>query len=176
MKTTHLLLAAVLGLGAGGAVFAADAPATDSRVQVNFSHPDKFTDIRDSYAATDKGEAANLDSIRSYLQDKAAGYLPDGDKLEITFTDIDLAGDFEPWRRPGMDDVRIVKDIYPPRMDLSYKITDASGKVVKQGKRQLRDLAFMSKLSIRRDDPLRYEKDMLDDWLRDDIKPGLAKN
>ena len=41
--------------------------------------------------------------------------VPEGDKLTITFTDIDLAGDFEPWRGPQWDEVRIVKAIYPPR-------------------------------------------------------------
>ena len=63
MKTKHLLLAAVLSLGASGVVLAADTPTADSKVQVNFTNPDKFTDIRDSYSPTEKGEAANIDLI-----------------------------------------------------------------------------------------------------------------
>lgn len=176
MKTKHLILAAALALGLAGITRAADAKDADARVQVAFDHPDKFTDIRDAYMPTDKGKAANLDGIRQYVEERAPRYLADGQKLEVTFTDIDLAGDFEPWHGAGADDVRIVKDIYPPRMDLSYKVTDAAGKVVKEGKRQLRDLAFMMNLSLRRDDPLRYEKELLDRWMRDDLKPGVTKN
>lgn len=176
MKPTLLILAAALGLGPAGLMKAADAPAADSRVQVTFSHPDKFTDVRDSSMPTEKGEAATLDMIRRYVVQQAVRYLPEGQKLDVTFTNIDLAGEFEPWRGPDMDDVRIVKDIYPPRIDLNYKITDASGKVLKAGKRELRDLAFMMKINIRRDDPLRYEKDLLNDWMREDIRPAIAKN
>lgn len=176
MKSTLVILAAALGLGPVGLMKAADAPAADSRVQVTFSNPDKFTDVRDASMPTKKGEAATLDMIRQYVEQKAVRYLPEGQKLNVTFTNIDLAGEFEPWRGPNMDDVRIVKDIYPPRIDLNYQITDASGKVLKEGKRELRDLSFMMKISIRRDDPLRYEKDMLDDWMREDIRPAIAKN
>lgn len=174
MKTKHYILAATLALGLAGAAQATDAKAQDSRIQVSFDQPDKFTDIRDSYMPTDKGKAANLDLIREYVEQRAPHYLADGQKLEVTFTDIDLAGDFEPWHGAGADDVRIIKDIYPPRMDLSYKVTDASGKVVKEGKRQLRDLSFMMNLSLRRDDPIRYEKDLLDRWMRDDLKPAKS--
>ncbi len=92
-----------------------------------------------------------------------------GQKLTVTFTDIDLAGDFEPWRGSEGMDIRIVKDIYPPKMDLEFKLTGADGAVLKEGKRQLRDLAFMAKLSINRNDMLRFEKALLDDWLKEDF-------
>ena len=45
-------------------------------------------------------------------------------------------------------------------------LTEADGAVVKEGKRDLRDMAFMMKLTMGfRDDPLRHEKALLDDWL-----------
>ncbi|MEO6875061.1 MAG: DUF3016 domain-containing protein [Opitutaceae bacterium] len=171
MKTyPKLLLGIVAGLAAISAVLAADpAPKKDSRIEVVFTQPEKFTDVRDSYTGSEMGRKAILDQIRDYLVREAKHYVPEGQKLTIDFTDIDLAGDFEPWRGSQGMDIRIVKDIYPPKMDFDFKLTAADGTVIKEGKRQLRDLMFMSKLSINRTDPLRYEKAMLDDWMRGDF-------
>ena len=170
MKTSTLFLGALAGLAAISAAVAADAPAkTDARVEIVFVQPEKFTDVRDAYVASDVGRQGILDQIRDYLVSRANVYIPAGQKLTVTFTDIDLAGDFEPWRGSEGMDVRIVKDIYPPKMDLEFKLTGADGVVIKEGKRQLRDLMFMSKLSINRNDTLRFEKALLDDWLKSDF-------
>lgn len=134
--------------------------------------PDKYVNVRDGFSASEKGQAANLDSLKQYLEERGNQLVPDGQKLTVTLTEVDLAGDFEPWRDPAMNDVRIVKDIYPPRIDLEFKLTGADGKVLKEGKRELRDLAFMMKLSIQRDDPFRHEKQLLNDWLTRELKPA----
>jgi len=63
-----------------------------------------------------------------------------------------------------------VKDIYPPAIKLVFRLTDAEGNVLKEGKRELRDLAFMMKISMTfRDDSVRHEKALLDDWLRSEF-------
>jgi len=81
-----------------------------------------------------------------------------------------MAGDFEPWRGPRWDDVRVVKEIYPPRIQLTFRLTDAAGNVLKEGKRDLKDLAFLMKINMSfRDDPVRHENALLDDWLRDEF-------
>lgn len=146
------------------------APAPQ-RADVVFVAPDKFTDVRDSYTTTDSGRDAILDQIRSYMLDEARRFIPEGDHLYVSVTDVDLAGDFEPWRGPRWDDVRIVKDIYPPRMALSFRVTDANGQVIKEGARHLQDLAFMMKITPGfQDDPLRHEKAMIDDWFHDEFR------
>jgi hypothetical protein len=76
-----------------------------------------------------------------------------------------LAGDYEPWRGPQFSDVRIVKSIYAPRFKFSFKVTDAAGKTVKEGNEDIRDLAFDMRLTLDRQDPLRFEKDILKDWI-----------
>ena len=90
----------------------------------------------------------------------------EGCKLTVTFTDIDLAGEFEPWRGPQFDEVRIVKDIYPPGFKFAYTLTDANGKVLKEGTENIRDMNFQMRLLIDTNDTLRYEKDILTDWMR----------
>ena len=76
---------------------------------------------------------------------------------------------WRPSRGPQWSDVRVVKDIYPPAIKLAFQLTDAEGHVLKQGDRNLRDMAFMMALSIDRNDSRRYEKALLDDWLREEF-------
>ena len=171
MKTNRLFLCAVAALAAIGTTYAADSAAKAAeKTEVTFSHPEKFADVRDAYMESEKGRDGLLGELKDYIVQRAKNYLPAGETLSITVTDVDLAGDFEPWRGPQTADVRIVKDVYPPKIDLEFKVTDSAGAVVKEGKRQLRDLAFMMKLSINRDDNLRFEKALIDDWLRSDFK------
>lgn len=173
MKTKTILLAAAL---AGGVMFAGAAVVqAKPNVEILFDHPENFTDIKDSYMPTDKGEQANLDEIRDYLVDKASRYLRDGQTLTITFTNIDLAGDFEPQRGPDAADIRVIKDIYPPRLDFTYKVVDAHNKVLKEGKEQLRDMNFLTRTNPINDrDTMPWEKDMLSDWLRSMLR-GIGK-
>lgn len=173
MKTHRFLSLALLGLAPAMALAAAET-RTIARAEVLFFEPQKFTDVKDSYMG-DSDRTTYLDQIRDHLLEQAKYYVPEGHTLSVTFTDIDMAGDFEPWRGPRWDDVRIVKDIYPPRMNLTFRLTDAAGNVVKEGKRELRDLAFMMKITMAfRDDPVRHEKALLDDWLRSDF-PRVRK-
>jgi hypothetical protein len=165
MKSKTLLAAGLLIVGSASSLFAADAATADnkktSRIEVVFQDPEKFADVKEM--------------IKEHLERLAPSFVPEGHKLSVTFTDIDMAGDFEPWRA-NASDVRIVRDIYPPRIDLSYTLTDASGAVVKEGKRALRDLAFQMNISpIGQNEPLRYEKRLLEDWLRSDFGRGKSK-
>lgn len=172
MKSATILAAAFLAvMPLVKAANPVPKPATVPRAEVVFVDPEKFTDVRDSYTGTDSGREATLDQIRDYMLEEAQRFIPDGYKLFVSVTDIDLAGDFEPWRGPRWDDVRVVKDIYPPRINLSFRVTDSSGQVVKEGKRDLRDMAFLMKITTTfRDDPLRHEKTLLDDWFRDEFR------
>jgi hypothetical protein len=171
MKTLRLLITAVAGIAALGRVFAANPPAnSESNIEVTYVHPENFADVRDAYMGSDKGRDGLLAELKDYIVSRAKSYVPADQKLLITVTDVDLAGDFEPWRGPNSMDVRIVKDIYPPKIDLEYRLVRADGTVVKEGKRQLRDLAFMMKININRDDHLRFEKALLDDWLRSEFR------
>ncbi|MBC7369137.1 MAG: DUF3016 domain-containing protein [Undibacterium sp.] len=167
MKTVTRLIVVLLGLVAPLALSARDTAKAPVRTEVIFDHPEKFTDVKDGDFGTDKGRDAILEQIRDFLVERADKALPAGQKLMVTFTDIDLAGDFEPWRGPQFSDVRIVKSIYAPRLSFTYKVTDAAGKIVKEGKEDLRDLAFDMRLTMDRQDPLRYEKDILKDWIRE---------
>jgi hypothetical protein len=160
--------AAILILALAGALRASDPGAgrpPPGRITVEFLEPAGFTDLRER-AWLENDPSLYLPRFREHLEAKAKRFVPAGATLAITFTDIDLAGDFEPWRGPRWDDVRVVRDLYPPRLALDFRVSDADGKVVTQGRRELRDLVFLFKLPLAfPDDPLRHEKALLDDWL-----------
>ena len=59
-----------------------------------------------------------------------------------------------------------MKDIYPPSFKFTYALTDGSGRVLKQGSEDIRDMNFQLRVLIDTSDPLRYEKDILTDWMR----------
>ena len=165
MKLHRLLVVSLLGL-VPLARAASPAP-TDVRAEVLFLEPEKFTDVKDSSMGGDVHRTTYLDQIRDHLIQQARYFVPVGSRLQVTFTDIDMAGDFEPWRGPQFNDIRIVKDLYPPRLVFSFRLTDAEGNVVKEGRRDLRDMAFMMKLTMAtQSDTMRHENALLDDWLR----------
>ena len=175
MKTPALptLLAFLVGATAAGSLFAADkAAASDARVTVVFDHPEKYTDVKDGGLDSDneRGRERYLPQLKAHLEEEAGRRLAPGQKLTVTFSDIDLAGDFEPWHGPQYNDVRILKGIYVPRLTFTFRVTDESGQVVKEGERKLVDLGYQMRITRAfRDDALRYEKDMLGDWLRDEL-------
>ncbi len=167
MKTI-CLFSAFLGLAASS--LHATAANAVSRTDVTFDHPENFTDVKDRALPTDKGRDNILANIRSFIVDRADRILPEGYALRMTFTDIDLAGEFEPQRGARWDDVRIVKAIYPPAFKFTYAVMDPSGKVVRQGSENIRDMTFDSRITFDRGDPLHYEKDFLDDWMRSNLR------
>ena len=177
MRTLPLLLAAAIALGGcastgGSDMLAADAPRAlpaAGPVSVAWEDPATFTEVRHSgnrWAAT---EGDWLNNLATYMRKQAEETLPAGHRLELTIVDIKRAGQYEPWHGPNMQDTRIIRDMYPPRMTLRFRELDANGTVLAEGERKLSDPAFMMNASRFNDsDPLRYEKRMIDSWLRSD--------
>ncbi|MGV8961061.1 MAG: DUF3016 domain-containing protein [Stenotrophomonas sp.] len=181
MKTWTLAgwgLACVLAMGSADAkprnVTDPDAPRAlpgNGPVQVQWNDPAQFTELRQS---TNRFEAQRGDwvtQLAEYLQKSAVRQLPAGQRLDVTITDIKRAGDFEPWRGANLSDVRFIRDIYPPRITLQFKLMDANDHVISEGERKLTDNGYLMSSGMRNDtDPLRYEKRVLDDWLRSELR------
>lgn len=167
---TKLPLLVIFGLVSVGGAFAANAGAPAATVDVTFVAPEKFTDAKEDSFDTEKGRDAILDQLKQHLVTQGARFLAPNQRLEIKVTEVDLAGDFEPWRGANFQDIRVVKDIYPPRMKLEFRLVDADGKAVSEGKRELSNPAFLMSVVMPTNDPLRYDKELLDNWLRREFK------
>lgn len=97
-----------------------------------------------------------------------AATLPADQTLKIDVTDVDLAGDTN---AGGMNRTRIIKHMYSPRMNFSYELLDADGKVLQSDDVVVKDMNFMSGSNLKyRNKSLGYEKKMLDDWFKDTFK------
>lgn len=169
MKNKSLMYAA-LGLVAAGAIFAADPPKAESRVTVTFVQPEKFTDASGEDFNDDRDREHVLASLKSHVEKMAQRYLAAGQSLEVRFVDIDLAGAFESWRGPEYDRIRILKEIYPPRMTLEFRLLGADGKVLAEGKRKLSTLGYLMSHAFPSSDGLRYDKEMLGAWMRQEFR------
>lgn len=184
MKTLSLLLAAVLGLTLAGTGYARQPSVTDpglpralpgdsSPVSVSWTDPTQFTELKFSGNRWEAQRGTWVTDLARYLQTQAAKKLAPGQTMQVTITDIARAGRYEPTANVRMNDIRIVKDIYPPRMTLNFKVLDSNGQVVTEGERKLVDHSFLLNAGITNTDLLRYEKRMIDDWLRNEFKPGV---
>jgi hypothetical protein len=173
MKTRLTTLLCVVGALLAGCETAPKVVngVTAADITINFPHSDKYTECREEMnGATSE---YYLGILRDHLKERAPQYLQKGQKLTVTFNDIDLAGDFLPSGRPDADRIRIIKPIYRPRMDLNFSVTGADGKVVKEGQRTLMNLDYQLDSAVNTttgNRPLFYDKELLTRWLQDEFR------
>ncbi|MFI5326028.1 MAG: DUF3016 domain-containing protein [Candidatus Rokuibacteriota bacterium] len=166
VPTSLAVLALSLAVGA--------AAAQDSRVSVAFAHPDRYADLRLTSVSGDADARALMSELARFLQEAGARRVPEGQRLEITVTDIDMAGDIESWRGPGRCDLRIRKDVYPPRIDLQFRLLGADGAEARAGTRRLRDSNYLINAAPVAADHLRHEKALLLDWLQKELREAAG--
>ena len=156
-------VAALCGLLISFPSFGQDAP-----VRVEYLQPEMFADVGNHRFSDDKVRAAYLGELRRHLAQRASKLLATGELLSVSITEVDMASEFESWR-PPLGDARIVKDVYPPRIDLTFRLAGSDGKLIREGDRKLRDPAFLLGANAYPDDPLRYEKRLIDRWLDEEL-------
>src|SRR5881227_3849282 len=126
MKTYYSCVVLAAALFSGGCQSLNNPnPAPSGDVTVNFTDPDKFTDVRDS--VNGGPSKYYLEEIARYVKEEASKHISAGQKLTVTFKDIDLAGDIPPG---SIHDVRIIKEIYIPRMEFHFQLVDSTGAVI----------------------------------------------
>jgi hypothetical protein len=153
-----------IGLAALAFLPAAAAAAT---ARVEFENPGAFTDAGRPRPQAVRSES--VEALRDHLEREISRRLPAGQTLHVWITDVDLAGDFEPTQRYS-NEVRIVRDRYPPRIELRFRLVGADGSSVKAGTRTLRDGAFLLHGLPDQQDALRYEKAMINRWLETEFR------
>ena len=95
---------------------------TAGNVSVQWTDPAQFTEFRTSL---NKQESADGDWVRqlaTYLQKRAQKRLQPGQSLDVTITDIQRAGNYEPWHGLAARDIRVMRDIYIPRIAFDYTL------------------------------------------------------
>ena len=144
-------------------------PITWAGVTVTFENPSQYTDFSLNDSRTKAIQKRLTGELEKHFQSLSKSYLPLSQTLEITIHDIDMAGGYEPWRSPFFMRTRIIRDIYRPRIELSYVLRNLHGEIVKQAHEAVSDLNYLMTLDAApywSDDTLRYEKAMLNGWFR----------
>lgn len=136
----------------------------EQRVSIQFKDPQNYVDFGDNHLSGEPFDNRTLAMLRDDLVQRIAHKLPAGARMSVTFTNINMVGPVEGWNFMGSD-ARIVASPEPPRIDLNFVMTDASGKVLKEGPRILRDPVRTEGAQRFRQDPLRFERFLIDDWL-----------
>jgi len=147
-------------------------------LKIDFTDVNSFTDFSVSGLSEEKTQsifkAELLDELAAYTQKR----LEAGQVLSITFTDVDMAGDIQPWRNRYNADIRYIEAIYPPRLTFTYTLTDDDGEVMMEGEAAIKDLTFQmsSGAMVRhRFSNFPYESELLKDWIRKTlVKPSSA--
>jgi hypothetical protein len=141
----------------------------DGPVTVEWTDPGEFSDLRASNNRWQAQQGDWVTTLARHLQESATARLPAGQRMDVTITDIQRAGRYEPWHGIDYSHVRVMRDIYPPRMTLNVRITGADGQVLAEGERRLSDMGYLQNSMSNDTDNLRYEKRMIDDWLRREL-------
>jgi len=163
LTAAGLLLAAAAASGV-----ARELPA---RIQVAWAPTDQLTEVKANPAqrgwmAPDVWQSR----LSEHLRVRADRVLPPGEQLQVMIEDISLAGRFEPWHHSSAQDIRFMRDIYPPRMQLHYRLLAADGSVIRESDVRLMDAFYLQRAVVGNStDVLRFDKRMIDDWLTRDF-------
>lgn len=143
-----LLLAACL-LASGAAL---------ADVSVTYVKPEEFTDVPRSQI---EREQMQKEFTEHFAQ--LAKKLPAGQNLKIEVLDVDLAGRMVP--RRATDDIRVMNGGADwPHMQLRYTL-EANGQVLRSGEANLSNMTYQQGFNrYSSSDPMRYEKQMVDEW------------
>ena len=173
-RNLRALFIAIVAFAATAGVASAFADA--SRVSVNWAPSDTLSEVKQN--PTHRGLLRPEDWMKelgSYIRGRADAQLLPGQRLDVTIDDIKLAGDFEPWHGPNAQDIRFMKDIYPPRIDLHYRLIGADGKTLRESQAKLRDLSYLQNNVVPTDtDPLRYDKHLIATWIKSEFRGDKA--
>ncbi|MBI3285405.1 MAG: DUF3016 domain-containing protein [Burkholderiales bacterium] len=150
--------------------------AQAAEVKVSWHEPEKFTDIRPNGYETRDAFQQRVFKEFDQMFAAQAQRLADGYLLEVTVTDLDLAGEVRPLFARTLNDIRVVKELYWPRMSFRYTLKDPQGKQLAAGKEDLKDMNFMMRAGVTPGyTSFGYEEHMLRDWFhkkeRDKVFP-----
>lgn len=151
-----LLLAVAIACGLGNAI---------ATVTVTFTRPEGYTDM--PFASWDRERV--MKELQNHF-DKLGAKLPQGQDLKVEVLDIDLAGRIEPQLRFG-NDIRVLKGRADwPTIALRYSV-ESQGKVLGSGEARIDDKSYLDHFNrYSANEPLRYEKRMLDEWFKTVMK------
>ncbi|KRB72533.1 hypothetical protein ASE07_27080 [Noviherbaspirillum sp. Root189] len=142
-------------------------------------HPDTFTDsqLKANFAGPDP---VVLQTITNHLLGLGTRCLQGSQTLDVEIHDIDLAGQLEWWHGAGGRDLRVMREMTWPRMDVSYVLRGEKGHS-SEAREKINDMNYLSNSYAARNAtiatiPLPYERAMLTRWFETHFcQPGKSR-
>jgi hypothetical protein len=154
----HLRLTLIIGLLFGSTLGA--------EIVTNYENPKRFTDFELTNISKNATNRIFDRKIKSspVLKLVAGG----GRSLELSFTDIDMAGYINPFvgRFPS-NSVRIIKGSSPPKISFNYTLKNADGQPLASGEARLVDVGLSTLNSLRQyqnTDFFDFEIELIEQW------------
>jgi hypothetical protein len=157
MRTIPMLASAVTAVALGAS----------AAVTVTYGDPDRFTDVSDRNSDPRK----IMQVLSTFLQKLGDKTLPKGTDVKIEVLDLDRAG------RPRMNlptETRVMTGKADmPCIDLKYSL-ESGGQVIKSERERVCDADYLRPLPFKtnENDPLAYEKRMLEEWFKARFSPA----
>ena len=132
-------------------------------IETTYLDPEEYTDLD----FVDRSSKTSLKTFDRELKKSGliAALVGDERKLQIAFSDINMAGKILPLK--GFDEIRVIRSVYPPVLEFKYSILDLDGEVLDSGEESITDLAFQDQLGRKSSSQtFFYELELLEDWLR----------
>lgn len=154
-------------------LFAVPAAHAGDAVMI-WRNPEAFTDI-DSGDAAQKSFSKGVEKAFNAELGELAEKLPKGYRLEIDFTDIDLAGEVDPVYLRDYREIRILKDVYFPQLIFDYRVFDAAGRqVAGQQDVTVKDMSYLDGPKLGSSGmAFFYERRMLREWFGKTVLPAV---
>ncbi|WP_299801697.1 DUF3016 domain-containing protein [uncultured Shewanella sp.] len=149
-----------------------DLLTNDGNVNILWQNPSDYSDVEATTGVQSKFEEYLFTELTDELGKLANKHLAKDQQLDLTVTNVDLAGDVQPTFGAAPDDVRIVTDLYPPKIRFDYVLTQ-NGKVIKSGSEKLNNMAFLMEIQPISNDPFPHERELLTNWFKKTIMPAL---
>ncbi|WP_231658040.1 MULTISPECIES: DUF3016 domain-containing protein [unclassified Pseudoalteromonas] len=131
---------------------------------------DDYTDARPANEVKGPFHKRLVKNFNKHFSREAEN-LPEGYVFNAEITNLDLAGDV----RFGMNEIRVIKPIYMPKINFTYSVTDAEGKVVSEGEADLKDMQFMDRIrSPRANEANYYDFRLISSWFEKTLLPELG--
>ncbi|MDG1732283.1 MAG: DUF3016 domain-containing protein [Thalassotalea sp.] len=134
-------------------------------VEIEWFEPEHYRDIKVANGGKKAFQERVFKDLESYFIEFAAS-LPEKQVLKLKVTDIDLAGDIKYMVGPNNQTMRVISDLYFPRMKFSYQLTEGV-KVLQSGEENIKDMGFNMSSAHHNRDSFYYEKEMIKDWFED---------
>lgn len=139
--------------------------ARNERIQVTFGSPESYSDL---VGVSEEDVESLFTSIQEAFNRYSEWTLSKDYRMEVIVRDIDLPGWIDQSEIDLPKERRFI-DMYPPKIEFVYKVTDSSGNVIYEGYKRLIEYEYLDYL-ISRNQPDEYYQNLIASWSVEELR------